>query len=426
MGLHFTKNWQREGYKYWAAYLIESGNLISLKTLFDEANAEYESPLIQDCFSGIAVDFFIEKWGKTSFLENYKEWVPNKKALENLESDWQKYCSKLSKNYPQKQKKEAQHAYLKGFNFAHEGYRIFNGYMSNLATESIEKQANLGSNAIAIVPYTYMSDDTKPSPLPIPSHPSQENDQGVIHSAFEAKRIGMKAMLKPQIYFRGSWPGALEMKSEEDWQLFFDHYYRYIRHYAFLAEIHEIDMLCVGVEFSKATLSHEKEWRKIFRKIRDLYHGQLTYAANWGDEFEKVNFWDELDFIGLNSYYPLSKNDNPTNDELSQNFIAVERKIEKVYQKFKKPIVFTEIGFRSIDAPWKNPHAESDNPTNQDHQARCYQVIFEGIKDKTWCGGILWWKFPSYLEYRGTENTAFTPNRKKAEFIIKDWFKNKI
>ena len=129
-----------------------------------------------------------------------------------------------------------------------------------------------------------------------------------------------------------------------------------------------------------------------------------------------------MDFIGLNSYYPLSKKDNPTNEEMSLQFDTVKTKIKKVYDHFKKPIVFTEIGFRSIDAPWKNPHAEADDTINEEAQQRAYEVIFKGIENEPWCQGILWWKFPSYIEYRGEHNNAFTPNNKLAEETVRDWF----
>ena len=184
----------------------------------------------------------------------------------------------------------------------------------------------------------------------------------------------MMSLLKPQIFAGDSWPGDVEMLNEKDWEAFFQYYHKWIRHYALLAEIHEMDALCVGVEFAKATLSREKDWRTLFSSLRGLYQGKMTYAANWGPEFEKVGFWDELDFIGLNCYYPLSKNDAPTKAELKANFDSVKTKITKVYSKFTKPIVFTEIGFRSINAPWKTPHAEGDDSFNPLHQQLCYET----------------------------------------------------
>ena len=134
-----------------------------------------------------------------------------------------------------------------------------------------------------------------------------------------------------------------------------------------------------------------------------------------------------MDFNGLNCYYPLSKKDDASKAELSKNFESVKKKIAKVYDKHRKPIVFTEIGFRSVAHPWKNPHAKEGNrPFNDAHQKLCYEVVLEGIKNKKWCNGILWWKWPSHLSYRGERNKGFSPNSKQTEDVISKYFKTKI
>ncbi len=420
--IYFTDKWQREGYRYWAARLFESGNVFPLEELFDNAILEIESPLITDCLSGLLVGFLLDTWGKETFLKRYAEWKPTALQIQRLKPAWQRYLVKNATAHPKKERTKTGLRYLKGFNFAHEGYSIYNGYGGTKATLALQKMQSLGSNAMALVPYSYIEDKNSPIPFRFSDHAGSENDEALVHSVFEAKKMGMSTLLKPQIFAGDSWPGDVEMLNEADWNAFFEYYYRWIRHYAFLAEIHEMEALCVGVEFAKATLSHEAEWRKMFRGIRGLYQGKLTYAANWGAEFEQVAFWDELDFIGLNCYYPLSKNETPTKAELKANFAKVKTKITRVYDQFKKPIVFTEIGFRSIDKPWKSPHAEGDDSFNAKHQQLCYEVVFEGIENEPWCEGILWWKFPSYLEYRGLENSAFTPNNKMAEETIREWF----
>ncbi|MEX0289367.1 MAG: hypothetical protein AB3N14_09680 [Flavobacteriaceae bacterium] len=424
--LYFSDQWQGKGYKYWAARLFESGNMLSLEALFDKELMELESPLIFNATSAALVAFLIEHWGKEAFLNRYKNWTPSERELKLLDPEWQTHLKELASLFPKKSRKAAPLTYLKGFNFAHEGYSIYNGYTGSKAIPALNKMAALGSNALAIIPYGSIWEKNKPNPYRTSHGPGGENDEGVVHTAFTARELGMTTLLKPQLWGGGTWPGEVEMLTEEDWQLFFNYYYKWIRHYAFLAEIHEIDALSVGVEFAKATLMKEAQWRKMFRGIKGLYQGKLTYSANWGTEFEQVGFWDELDFIGLNCYYPLSKNDQPSKAELKANFEKVKAKIEIVYQKFNKPIVFTEIGFRSIDAPWKSPHAEGDDSFNEHHQQLCYEVVFEGIENQEWCQGILWWKFPSYLEYRGKENSAFTPNYKKAELTVKEWFTAKL
>lgn len=422
LAISFTDKWQREGYRYWAAQLATSGNALTLIELTNQELLQQESPLIRDCMAGVFVDFLIEQWGKDSFLSKYKNWIPSQIELENLSPSWDTYLHNLSVQHPKKQRTVRTDLGLKGFNFAHEGYRIFNGYMSKLASQAIQKQLDLGSNAIAIVPYSYMRDDQKPIPLSIPQGPGQENDEGVIYSAYETKKRGMRTMLKPQIFLRDGWPGSIQMKSDEDWASFYKYYQKWIIHYALLGEIHEIDMLSVGVEFVQSTLRHEEEWRHIIKSARGLFSGQITYCANWGDEFENLSFGDALDFIGINSYYPLSKKDEVSDAELRSNFDSIKDKIKVVHSRYQKPIVFTEIGFRSIDAPWKNPHARGDGSYNEEHQERCYRIILEGIQDEAWYGGILWWKYPSYLDYGGDENDSFTPHNKLAEKTIQTYF----
>lgn len=420
--IYFTDTWQMKGYKYWAARLVESENTFTILELLDNSFMDMESSLIRDCMAGAFTDFLIKTWGKDTYLKRYKNLSLSDREEKSLETKWQHYLRELPKAHPKKKTEKKKLPYLKGFNFAHEGYSIYNGYGSQKATESLLKQKNMGSNAMAIVPYTGINDINTPTPLYFSDNAGSENDDAVVHAVSMARDMGMYTLLKPQIYVGGSWPGGIDMPTDAQWDKFHDYYYRWIRHYAFLAEIHEMDALCIGVEFTKATLSQPDAWREMIKKTRALYSGQLTYAANWGAEFEQIEFWDDLDFIGLNSYYPLSKKDNPTDEELRLQFDTVKTKIKKVYNQFKKPIVFTEIGFRSVDTPWKNPHAEADDTINEEAQSRSYEVIFEGIKDEPWCQGILWWKFPSYIEYRGEHNNAFTPNNKLAEETVRDWF----
>ena len=50
---------------------------------------------------------------------------------------------------------------------------------------------------------------------------------------------------------------------------------------------------------------HDAEWRALIVQIRGVYGGPLSYAANF-DQVHEVGFWDALDAIGVNAYYPLS------------------------------------------------------------------------------------------------------------------------
>lgn len=428
LAIRFTDQWQFKGYAYWASRLFLSDNMLTLSELIDNDLLERESDLVTNCLSASFTDFLIEEWGREVFLEKYADWQPNKMEISKLEKVWHAWLAQKSRGLKPETWSKATLPYLKGFNFAHEGYAIYNGYMSSLATESIEKQADeLNCNALAIVPYSFMEEPDKPSFIPVSDSPGGENDQGVIHSAQAAKKQGMSVMLKPQIWMgRGYWPGDVAMNNEADWQQFFDYYHRWMRHYALLAEIWQMDVLCIGTEFAKTTKLRAQDWRALVTKIRGLYSGKLTYAANWGSEFEQFPFWDALDYVGVDCYYPLTENPNADKAELKAGFNKILTKLEKVQKQSGKPLIFTEIGFKSVQTPWLSPHAPSDNsPYFGAHQKLCYEVVLESIHDQPWIGGIFWWKFPSYLEYRGIENDDFNPNRKPAERVVKQWFGRK-
>ncbi len=417
-------SWFDHGYLYWATKLHQASYLPALEYLQNEQWWEESSDLIRSISGAALVDFLIAEWGKDQFLAKY----PSLKLSELVNAEWEeKWSAFKSEHYAQitPRTANAQLAFQKGFNFAHEGYRIYNGYGSALALQSLQRLQGLNSNAIALVPYSYMHDPNIPTHIPIVEGPGMENDESTVFSHYHAKELGMNTLLKPQIWLGRSWPGDVSFDSDEKWETFFEYYGRWMIHYALVAEMHDMDMLCIGVEFVKATIAQPERWRELIRSIRAVYSGPLTYASNWGEEFEQLSFWEDLDYIGLNCYYPLGDKEKVSKKELNKAFKSVIKKAEGISQAAKRPLLLTEIGFRSIEGPWLNPHAQADGREfNEDHQEWCYETVFKTIGDKDWIHGIYWWKWPSYLDYRGRENTGFTPNRKKAEHIVQAYFKS--
>ncbi|MEZ4961095.1 MAG: hypothetical protein R2830_14815 [Saprospiraceae bacterium] len=428
LAIHFMENWQERGYRYWAAKLFKCDALLPLADLFDKNFWNKSSDIILGCQVALFTDFLIQQWGKPGFLKKYPLWQPTPAETATLQPLWEAYLSAQFPTLPDETKSgegPASLPYLKGFNFAHEGYRMHNGYGSKKADMALANMKNsLGANAVAIIPYSFLQNPNVPVPVPVVKHSGAETDEAVIHTCVSSKKLGLKVMLKPQIWMGGGrWPGDIEMQDEKDWEAFFKYYNHWIIHYAILAELYDVDLLCLGTEMVKTTTERESDWRKLIQSARKIYHGNLTYAANWGEEFEHIKLWDELDYIGLNCYYPLSQKDNPSDRELVQSFEGILKKVKKVSEQFRKPVIFTEIGFASVEAPWKKPHEDwGDLSFNADHQKRCYEVVFKCIEGKPWCRGILWWKFPSDMDSRRRRDTDFSPYNKPAEGVVKKWF----
>jgi len=424
MAVYFTENWQRYGYYYWGSRLYAGHAFPKLEELLTNELFEPNSPLIINCMSAMFIDFLIETKGAAYLLAHYTSWTDHDATLLALEPEWDKF---LSTHYTGVAVSDSRikpaNKFLKGFNFAHEGYSIYNGYMGTTAIQSLEHLKSIGCNTISILPYSGFRSMSDPHPFRLNEGAGTENDAAVVRSAYQAKQLGFTVVLKPQIWSWMGWTGDITMADEAQWNLFFEYYGEWIKHYAMLAEIYHMDILCVGNEFKNATLTHQAKWEKLFDEVREIYSGKITYAANWGDEFEKVTFWHKLDYIAVNCYYPLSAKQNPTDEELMEQMEKNLDVIESVQKKYNKPLLFTEIGFKSIDSPWISPHKDDDEQNyNETSQKRCYEVMFKAMEDEPWINGIYLWKWPTYMEFSKEYEKDFNPCDKQAEAVIKTWF----
>ena len=221
----------------------------------------------------------------------------------------------------------------RGVNFTAEGR---GGYGGPRAIEILRELPKYGVNAIALVPYGMTRKGMRGIRFG-----GMERDDDILRIAQQAHALGMHVMLKPQIWIPGGFTGDLDFPTAEERDEWFASYREFIIHHAELAVKIKADIFCVGTEMSKLT-RHESNWRKLIAEIRKLYKGALTYAAVQGPEFETLTFWDALDYIGLNNYYPLP-------EDLST--AAIVAKVEAVQRKFKKPVIFPEAGFASLEAP---------------------------------------------------------------------------
>lgn len=316
-------------------------------------------------------------------------------------------------------------AVMRGMTFAHEGYRVYNGYGGSTVAPSLDSLMSLNVNALAIVPYTFMRSAYEVEGLPVPDDVGAENDAAVTYSIRQAHLRDLSVMLKPQIWVGGSWPGAIDFATEAEWGDFFDHYTEWILHYARLAQREQVAALCIGTELVNATLQHPARWKQLIGEIRTIYSGKLTYAANWGREFEQLSFWSDLDVIGLNGYYPLSNKEEPTDADLLVGAKEWMQTADRISLTYDRPLWLTEVGYRSVVRAWVEPHAEvGDRASDLMAQARCYRALLAAASESNRLRGIFIWKWPSYLGYgyRASGGEGYTPGGKPAGKILSDFY----
>lgn len=298
------------------------------------------------------------------------------------------------------------------------------GSRSPLLGAELEALKATGADAISQTPFGWQKDMNSPEITWKIDNERQwwgESSKGIKATMDSSARHGIMNMLKPHLWVRGSWPGDISMNSESDWETWFANYTSFILDYARLAESHQIPMLCIGTEL-EMTSSRTSDWRKVISEIRKVYSGKLTYAANF-TEFEKVGFWDDLDYIGIQAYFPLSKKKNPSLSDLKSGWTKPLSAIDKVVRKFRKPVMFTEIGYcNTIDAaeePWVWPSDRKDVELSEDIQALCYEAFFETAWKKSWMAGVFFWKWYPDARFRDPD---FTPQGKKALEIMTKYF----
>lgn len=297
-----------------------------------------------------------------------------------------------------------------------------------ITTKHIQSVKKAQSNYIALMPFGFIREIASPKIY----YNTQrqwfgETKKGLLQYANTFKKEGFKIMVKPQIWvWQGTYTGFIAMNSEAEWKALEDAYTTFILEYAQTAENLNAAVFCIGTELEQFVLKRPKYWQELILKIRKVYKGKLTYAANW-DEFKRVPFWAALDFIGIDAYFPLSDKKTPTVKELSTGWQIHKKEIIKVAKANKKQVLFTEFGYRSVDFNAKEPWNFNNSGTvNLEAQVNGLQAIYNQFWKEDWfAGGFLWKWFHNHEHSGGINNTMFTPQNKPAEAIVKKMYQSK-
>jgi MFS family permease len=301
------------------------------------------------------------------------------------------------------------HFFQKGVNLTAEWPA---NYSPEAAGRMLDELASYGVDAIALVPYAFAPDRQSPE-IRFRTRGGMEDPSDVEIIARLARHRGFRVMIKPQVWLRRGFPGDIEMRSQEDASTWFANYRSYIEFHARLAERVHADLFCVGVEFVKMS-RHEQHWRDLIGHVRAIYPGPLTYGATQGEEFESLAFWDALDYIGLNNYYPLP-------DSLDASEIVA--KVEAVHRRFDKPVIFPEAGFVSMENPHRAPWDETRRALSMGHQARAYEAVLSAFYEKSWFHGVYWWKVGTN-GMGGPDDHSHSPWNKPAMEVVARFYRD--
>ena len=255
-----------------------------------------------------------------------------------------------------------------------------------------------------------------------------QTDSEVEFAVRKAKSLGLKVCLKPMVdCLDRSWRARINFPPEnpEYWERWFASYTRFMLHYAALAERTGCEMLCTGCEMAGMD-GQARRCVKMIEQVREVYSGIIMHNINHGDEF-RFPWLDVVDVIGISAYYPCTTADDNSLEQMNSVWSGVAEMLERVHDRYGKPVMFAEIGLRSIHGcaqyPWEFRYDPEEVPDEQE-QADFYEAAMAATFDIPWFAGYFWWDWKAKLppEEKAHENHDFTIYGKKAEAVLKKWY----
>jgi hypothetical protein len=289
---------------------------------------------------------------------------------------------------------------------------------SATARQSLDAARRAGARAVAIVPFLWQADPQHAGLVRGADMP----DDALRLAIRDAHALGLKVMVKPHVWVQGSWAGAVEPATPEDWRHWFERYRAALVPIARIAADEGAEALAIGTELEKTTA--RPEWQAIIDAVRPVFAGMLTYAAHNVEEAEEVPFWPRLDAIAVTLYPKLGEDGDRDKRKAVMN--ATVARLDALSKRETKPVIVAEVGLRSARGatlkPWESAEeraAEPDAPLQAAVLAEWLEML-----DRPSVSGVLVWRWFTDPKAGGPGDTDFTVQGKPAERLFCERAKN--
>ncbi len=301
------------------------------------------------------------------------------------------------------------------------------GYGSEPARRTLEEIRSLGANAVSLSPVGYVFNLHDPRVFGYLGENETLTPDHVRRMIRDAKAAGLKVFLNPHLWVGlygapGEWRGNIAMRTDAEWDEWFRNYGTFIRFWARVAQEEGVDLFSVGSELVAATKAKPDAWRRLIREVRGIYRGPCTYASNWSGELDHITFWDDLEYLAISAYYPVGPGDRV---ERLARAAATRAEVQALSEKWAKPVLFAEIGYRSVagagekPAEWKIGDPAAPDP---DEQRLNFEVFFETYWNEPWFFGGYVWSWFSDPDFKVTVPNDYQIRGRPASAVVSDYF----
>jgi hypothetical protein len=302
------------------------------------------------------------------------------------------------------------------------------GYGTWAYARTLDECAQMGATWVAITPFGRVHDLRGTGVDLTFEAPFPENRAAIRRAISMAHARGLRVMLVPHLWVEsGEWRAQIDPPSDDGWRRWAASYRAFVLAWAAVAEEEHAELFSAGVELrSWVTTSRAPSFAAILGDIRAVYHGLLTYSANWDDVDQSV-ISGALDVIGVNAFFPLAEKEGATDAALLEGAGRVREKLHALAQDWRKPVLFTEVGYttRADPAvrPWEWPDAMKGVVPDQRAQARAYRALIAPLLDEPDFAGLFVWRVYSDPDDVSQEaEWGFSPRGKLAELVVRDAF----
>jgi hypothetical protein len=318
--------------------------------------------------------------------------------------------------------------------FLHEGLR-----------QSLIQAREAGAGAVVLLPTAYL----EPRPLPFaglaarPWPDASPGDLALASAVVEARALGLQVLLAPQILATpgGTWADALALGGQAGIGAFFAGYGDVLTHYALLAELLGVDVLCLGSErgLVSTTLADGEEdeksrdryalllehWKALIASTRRIFRGQLTYAAEAHSELPRVAFWPALDFVGVTLFpsvgLPRGQYGRASAKERLAEWLSDSAAVAGAAGR---PLLVLQTGFPSHHAAHSAPLL-ARGTVDLELQADLYRLLGEVFAEARAAGevaAVFLWRWDPDPNAGGTSDASHTPQGKPAAALLGGFF----
>jgi hypothetical protein len=149
------------------------------------------------------------------------------------------------------------------------------------------------------------------------------------------------------------------------------------------------------------------------------------YQGLWASGERAGEFWDDLDIVGMTTYYDLTGGKKPTVETLVEAWKPIRKEILQWQAKINRPILFTEVGWPNqvtcAQYPWD--YYRSPDQPDPEAQANCFEAFFRIWANEPQTSGWLVWEWRTSLDQKPDEkDTSYNPEGKPAMAVIKKYF----